>query len=76
MVVLYFLNWIIADKIIIKPMIIIKEPKTHPHPISNLGNMFFELLTKKPKVNATKGGGILVFMLAINKTIYASSKKR
>jgi len=46
-------------------MLIINEPKTLPHPISILGNILFEKFTKKLKVNATKGGGILVFILII-----------
>ena len=58
------------------PMIIIKEPKTPPNPTSILGNMLFELLTKKPKVNATKGGGIFVFILIIIEIIYSLSNEK
>ena len=72
-VVLYFLNKIIADKIIIKPLIIIKDPKTISFLISIAGKIFFVYLIKKPNVNATKGGGNLVFISNLIKIIYPLS---
>ena len=58
-------------------MIIINAPTTLPHDF-DFGKYVFGIVNQKPKVNATKGGGILVFKLIIHlkKSSHHPTKKK